>query len=120
MHSFQCHVGSMRSPSKGFVKLRSPSPYDKPRLLFNYMAHDTDWREFRAAVRLTREIISQRALEEFRGVEIQPGKKYRQIKRLISLLDHMLKQHYILAALARWVATMTQWQWWIIRGAYTA
>lgn len=89
MHSFQCHVGSMRSPSKGFVKLRSPSPYDKPRLLFNYMAHDTDWREFRAAVRLTREIISQRALEEFRGVEIQPGKKIQTDKEI----DQFIRSH---------------------------
>jgi choline dehydrogenase len=73
MHGFQCHVGSMRSPSTGYVKLASRDPRVKPRLLFNYMAHDVDWREFRAGVRATREIISQQAMDEFRGREIKPG-----------------------------------------------
>lgn len=72
-HGFQCHVGSMRSPSTGFVKLSSRDPHAKPRLVFNYMAHDVDWREFRAGVRITREIIGQQALKEFRGSEIKPG-----------------------------------------------
>ncbi len=72
-HGFQCHVGSMRSPSTGFVKLASRDPRVKPRLLFHYMAHDVDWREFRAAVRLTREIIAQQAMDQFRGREIKPG-----------------------------------------------
>lgn len=89
MHSFQCHVGSMRSPSKGSVKLLSRSPDDKPRLFFNYMAHDTDWREFRAAVRLTREIINQHALDEFRGVEIQPGEKIQTD----SEIDQFIRTH---------------------------
>ncbi|MCW3480913.1 choline dehydrogenase [Neisseriaceae bacterium JH1-16] len=72
-HGFQCHVGSMRSPSTGFVKLASRDPRVKPRLLFNYMAHDVDWREFRAGVRITREIIAQQAMDQFRGREIKPG-----------------------------------------------
>lgn len=72
-HGFQCHVGSMRSTSTGYVKLKSRDPRDKPRLLFNYMADPVDWKEFRAGVRLTREIINQKAMDPFRGKEIQPG-----------------------------------------------
>jgi choline dehydrogenase len=72
-HGFQCHVGSMRSTSTGYVKLASRDPRVKPRLLFNYMADPMDWKEFRAGVRLTREIINQKAMDEFRGKEIQPG-----------------------------------------------
>ncbi|HXH02760.1 MAG TPA: choline dehydrogenase [Candidatus Competibacteraceae bacterium] len=72
-HGFQAHVGSMRSPSTGWVKLRSRDPQDPPRILFNYMASDIDWQEFRAAVRITREVIAQKAMDEFRGRELQPG-----------------------------------------------
>ena len=72
-HGFQCHVGSMRSPSTGFVRLASRDPRAAPRLQFNYMAHEVDWREFRAGVRLTREIIGQQAMDAFRGREIKPG-----------------------------------------------
>lgn len=72
-HGFQAHVGSMRSQSKGWVKLRSDDPHGAPRILFNYMAHGEDWEEFRNAVRLTREIFAQDAFAPFRGRELAPG-----------------------------------------------
>ena len=73
MHGFQAHVGSMRSPSRGHVKLRSRDPHEHPSILFNYMAEALDWREFRDAIRITREIIRQPALDRFRGRELSPG-----------------------------------------------
>ncbi|WP_133645316.1 choline dehydrogenase [Paraburkholderia flava] len=73
MHGFQAHVGSMRSPSRGRVKLRSRNPHEHPSILFNYMAEALDWREFRDAIRITREIIRQPALDRFRGEELSPG-----------------------------------------------
>ncbi|MCM2970954.1 choline dehydrogenase [Larsenimonas suaedae] len=72
-HGFQAHVGSMRSNSRGRVKLRSRDLHAAPSILFNYMAEERDWEEFRAAIRLTRNIINQPAMDEFRGPEISPG-----------------------------------------------
>ena len=72
-HGFQAHVGPMRSQSKGWVKLRSANPGDAPRICFNYMSKTEDWEEFRAAVRLTREIFSQDAFAPYRGEELSPG-----------------------------------------------
>ena len=72
-HGFQAHAGSMRSPSTGYVRLRSRNPAEHPRILFNYMSDAQDWREFRAAVRITREIMQQKALDGFRGKELKPG-----------------------------------------------
>jgi choline dehydrogenase len=72
-HGFQAHVGPMRSKSRGWVRLASPDPADKPRILFNYMSHPDDWAEMRACVRLTREIFAQPAFDRFRGRELQPG-----------------------------------------------
>ncbi len=76
-HGFQAHVGSMRSPSTGYVRLASRDPHAPPRIRFNYMASDIDWREFRAGVRITREIIGQRAMDAFRGRELKPGPEVR-------------------------------------------
>lgn len=73
IHSFQMHVGSMRSPSRGRVRLTSRSPHEHPSILFNYMSCEQDWREFRAGIRITREIARQKALEPYRGQEIMPG-----------------------------------------------
>jgi choline dehydrogenase len=73
LHGFQAHVGPMRSKSRGFVKLRSPDPTQVPSIRFNYMSHDDDWAEMRAAVRLTREIFAQPCFSRYCGPELQPG-----------------------------------------------
>ncbi len=73
-HGFQAHVGPMRSQSKGFVELDPSNPDRAPRVVFNYMSDPQDWKEFRSAVRLTREIFSQNALAEYAGKELSPGK----------------------------------------------
>ena len=72
-HGFQAHVGSMRSKSRGWVRLASADPHAAPKIRFNYMSHEDDWLEMRSCVRLTRELFSQRAFDRYRGREIQPG-----------------------------------------------
>ena len=72
-HGFQAHVGSMRTPSRGHVHAKSLDPREHPSILFNYQSTDQDWQEFRDALRITREIIAQPALDEFRGREISPS-----------------------------------------------
>ena len=37
------------------------------------MSHEQDWQEFRDAIRITREIMNQPALDKYRGREISPG-----------------------------------------------
>jgi choline dehydrogenase len=72
-HGFQVHVGHNKPLSRGTVKAISPNINDKPEILFNYLQHQNDIEGFRACVRLTREIISQPAMDAYRGSEIQPG-----------------------------------------------
>jgi len=74
-HGFQAHVGPMRSKSRGWVRLASANPRDKPRILFNYLSDPDDLVEMRACVRLTREIFAQASFDRYRGREIQPGKE---------------------------------------------
>ncbi|WP_207462877.1 choline dehydrogenase [Azospirillum sp. SYSU D00513] len=76
-HGFQAHVGSMRSPSRGRIRARSRNPNDAPSILFNYMSTDQDWREFRDSIRITREIMRQKALDPYRGRELSPGADVR-------------------------------------------
>lgn len=73
VHGFQAHMGSMRSPSRGRVLLRSKDPNQHPSILFNYMSTEQDWAEFRAGIRITREIMRQPALKPYAGREITPG-----------------------------------------------
>jgi choline dehydrogenase len=89
VHSFQAHMGSMRSPSRGRIALRSTDPRDHPSILFNYMSHEQDWREFRAGIRITREIMQQRALAPYTGNEISPGASVRTDAEL----DAFVREH---------------------------
>jgi len=85
-HGFQAHVGPMRSKSKGWVRLVSANPADKPRIFFNYLSREEDLIEMRACVRLTREVFAQQAFDRYRGREIQPGPDVRtdeQIDRFV-------------------------------------
>ena len=72
-HGFQAHVGPMRATSRGTIELRSAHAADAPRILFNYLSTEGDRREFRDAIRLTREIFAQKAFDPYRGAELSPG-----------------------------------------------
>lgn len=88
-HGFQAHVGSMRSPSRGRVRLTSRDPQAHPSILFNYMSTDQDWREFRDAIRITREIMAQPALDLYREAEISPG----AVLRTDAEIDAFVRAH---------------------------
>jgi choline dehydrogenase len=72
-HSFQVHIDLLRPRSLGRVAIRSADPDAAPSILFNYLADPGDRADLRAAVRLTREILSQQALDQYRGTELSPG-----------------------------------------------
>ncbi|HFZ1897192.1 TPA: choline dehydrogenase [Serratia marcescens] len=88
-HGFQAHVGSMRSPSRGRVQVKSKDPRQHPSILFNYMSTEQDWQEFRDAIRITREIMAQPALDEYRGREISPGPEVQTDEQL----DAFVREH---------------------------
>jgi choline dehydrogenase len=93
-HGFQVHVGYNHSKSRGSVTLRSPDPKADPVIRFNYMSHEEDWIKFRHCVRLTREIFSQKAFDEFRGPEIQPGEKVQSDAEIDAFLREHLESAY--------------------------
>ncbi|MYM56554.1 choline dehydrogenase [Thalassovita mangrovi] len=88
-HGFQAHVGPMRSASRGSVTLSSADPKDAPAIRFNYMSQDSDWRDFRACIRLTREIFGQEAFAPYVRHAIQPGDELQSDDEIDSFIrDH--------------------------------
>lgn len=88
-HGFQAHVGPMRSPSRGTVRLKSANSAVPPAILFNYMETEQDWIDFRRCIRLTREIFAQAAFGPYAGDEIQPGAALQTDDEL----DGFLREH---------------------------
>jgi choline dehydrogenase len=74
-HGFQVHVGHNKPTSRGYVRARSGDLGEHPEILFNYLETETDRQGFRDCVHLTREIMQQAAMDEFRGEVIQPTDK---------------------------------------------
>ena len=93
-HGFQVHVGTKRSKSRGWVRLSDARAESLPRVRFNYMEHPDDWTEFRACIRLTREIFAQAAFAPYRGQELAPGASVEDDAALDAFLRQKLESAY--------------------------
>jgi choline dehydrogenase len=74
-HGFQVHLSQMRPRSRGWVRLRSADPFAPPRVLFNHLMDAEDRQEVRDGLRITRDLVAQKAFDPYRGEEIAPGAK---------------------------------------------
>ena len=62
-----------RPDSKGWVRARSADPFDRPIIQPNYLAEESDRRVTIAAMRLARQLIGSRALQQYVVAEDYPG-----------------------------------------------
>lgn len=72
-HGFQVHIGPMYSNSRGSLKIKSKDPFEKPKVVFNYLSTKEDEQEWIEAIRIARKILAQPALKPFNDGEISPG-----------------------------------------------
>jgi choline dehydrogenase len=93
-HGFMVLTGPNKPKSRGYVRLRSPDPYDQPDILFNYLDREEDREGFRRCLRLTREIIAQPAFDRFRGEEIAPGKNVRKDDEIDAWVRETMESTY--------------------------
>jgi choline dehydrogenase len=93
-HGFQVHVGTKRSKSRGYVRLRDARAESLPRVRFNYLSHSDDWLEFHSCIRFTREIFSQQALSAYCGEELAPGADVTSDEALDAFIKRKLESAY--------------------------
>jgi choline dehydrogenase len=72
-HGFTLRVGPVNPASRGEITLRSANPTDMPKIQANYLQADFDIRTMIDGIRLTRDIIGQKAFDKYRGRELAPG-----------------------------------------------
>ena len=70
---FQIHVTHLHPESRGRVGLRANDPFAAPLIYANFLATENDCIAIREGVKKTRHILSQAALDPYRGREVQPG-----------------------------------------------
>jgi choline dehydrogenase len=71
--AFTASVCNVQPTSRGFVRLRSADPGDKPIIKPNYLSTDEDRRVAADSIRVTRRIVAQPALASAKPVEYLPG-----------------------------------------------
>ena len=87
-HGYQFHIGPMFSNSRGWVRIQSDDPFQKPKLLFNYLSTQEDRQEWTEAVAVARNIMDQPAFAPFNGGEVSPG---RDVQGDVAVLDWVRK-----------------------------
>jgi choline dehydrogenase len=93
-HGFQVHVGTKRSKSRGWVRLRDADARSLPRVQFNYMTHAEDWEEMRACIRLSREIFAQAPMAQYVGDELAPGAQAQSDDALDDFIRRKVESAY--------------------------
>ena len=59
--------------SRGEVLLRSADPFDKTRIVSNFLSAPNDIRTMIAGAKIARQLLRQKPLDSFRGQEVSPG-----------------------------------------------
>jgi choline dehydrogenase len=67
------HACQLRPESKGTISLANNDAFADPVIDPNYLASEVDRRTMRDCVRISRDIMRQKAMAPFRGAEIRPG-----------------------------------------------
>ena len=71
--AFMCRPVVLHPTSRGSVKLRSADPRAAIAIHQNFLATEEDWNTFRTGFDMVRDAAHQKALDPFRGREINPG-----------------------------------------------
>ncbi|MGI9388663.1 MAG: GMC family oxidoreductase, partial [Boseongicola sp.] len=71
--AFTASVCNLRPVSRGYVHISSPDPAAHPEIRPNYLSEEEDRQVAADAIKLTRRIVSQAALQKFQPEEFRPG-----------------------------------------------
>ena len=93
-HGFMVLTGPNKPKSRGYVRARSADPYEHPQIQFNYLQREEDREGFRRCIRLTREIIGQKAMDRFRDGEIAPGPQVNTDEEIDAFVRENLESTY--------------------------
>ena len=75
--AFTTSVANLRPLSRGYIRLRSADPADKPVIQPNYLSAQEDLSVAVNSIRVARAIVAQPALQRFHPVEYLPGDHVR-------------------------------------------
>lgn len=86
VHRFSCMVGHQHPASRGWVKLRSVDPRDRPRVFYNVFGDRSDLDAMVRGVEMARDIYAREPQRKWIEREISPGDDVRGDRALRAFL----------------------------------
>jgi choline dehydrogenase len=80
--AFTASVCNLRPTSRGTVKIRDRDPGSAPLIAPNYLSTENDRQVAARALRLTRQVVAQPAMEAYRPEEFLPGAQFQNDEEL--------------------------------------
>jgi len=74
----------LRPESSGYVRARSPDPFDNPVIQPNYLMHAEDRAVTVAGIRLVRKLLQSPAFAPYRDGEVSPGEEVQSDNELLA------------------------------------
>jgi choline dehydrogenase len=93
-HGYNIHWCDLRPESRGVVALNSANPLEAPRVTHNYLSTKADQALNRTAFRLARELHAQKAFDQFRGEEVEPGPACTSDADIDAFMGKFISSHY--------------------------
>ncbi|MEP6867652.1 MAG: GMC family oxidoreductase N-terminal domain-containing protein [Novosphingobium sp.] len=81
--AFTASICNLRPESRGRTAIRCLDPAQAPAISPNYLSTDEDRRVAAQAIRITRQIVSQPALERYAPQEMRPGHEFQTEQDLV-------------------------------------
>jgi choline dehydrogenase len=76
----------LRPESKGSIHINVPNPMAAPEIRFNFLSTAIDRETLVAGVRETRCIVETKAMDAFRGTEVNPGSDVRSDEEILDYI----------------------------------
>ena len=88
-HGFMPYFNITRPESRGYIRIGSTDPTKYPTIQPNYFEQPEDLRVMRDGIKISREIVAQRAFDPYRGTEYGPGPEVKTDRKI----DEYLRAH---------------------------
>ncbi|MEM6402560.1 MAG: GMC oxidoreductase, partial [Cyanobacteria bacterium P01_D01_bin.116] len=94
VHGFTLCPTLLYPQSKGKITLRSKNPFEPPVIQPNYLSKQHDLETLLAGVKISRQILQQKAFDTFRGEEIVPGLEIQSNEEIDTFIRNTVESLY--------------------------
>jgi choline dehydrogenase len=94
VYRYTARGGLLHPVSRGWVKLRSDDPRDKPRIFFNMFGEQEDLDTMIRAIRYSRELFTHKPMADLVNGELSPGPKLQSDAELGNFLRRTVSHRH--------------------------